>query len=132
MPSPAYGHDGVPPIVLKNCASVLTTSLVKVFRLSLHLPFFPALRMPTCNLFLRKVTTLTLQATFLQLYFLTILMLLRLSLTGKIISIFQLQNFFLISSMDSVWVALLLIFLPFCLILGHPLLVVSVKLLLLP
>ncbi len=32
-PQKAYTPDGVPPIVLKNCASVLTPCLVKLFRL---------------------------------------------------------------------------------------------------
>ncbi len=63
-PQKAYGPDGVPPIVLKNCASVLTPCLSN-FSVSvcLHLPFLPAGIMPTCNLFLRRVTALTLQTT---------------------------------------------------------------------
>ncbi len=34
-PQKAYGLDGVPPIALQNCASVLTPCLVKLFRLLL-------------------------------------------------------------------------------------------------
>ncbi len=37
-----YGPDGIPPIVLKNCASVLTPCLVKFFRLCLSISKFPA------------------------------------------------------------------------------------------
>ena len=38
----AYGPDGIPPIVLKNCASVLTPCLVKLFRLCLSTSTFPS------------------------------------------------------------------------------------------
>ena len=38
----AYGPDGVPPIVLKNCASELTPCLVKLFRLCLSKSIFPS------------------------------------------------------------------------------------------
>ncbi len=38
----AYGPDGVPPIVLKNCTSVLAPSLVKLFRLYLSTSTFPS------------------------------------------------------------------------------------------
>ena len=38
----AYGPDGVPPIVLKNCASVLAPCLVKLFRLCLSTSTFPS------------------------------------------------------------------------------------------
>ncbi len=38
----AYGPDGVPTIVLKNCASVLTPCLVKLFRLCLSTSTFPS------------------------------------------------------------------------------------------
>ncbi len=41
-PQKAYGPDGVPPIILKNCASVLTISLVKLFRLCLSTSTFPS------------------------------------------------------------------------------------------
>ncbi len=41
-PWKAYGPDGVPPIVLKNCASVLTPCLVKLFRLCLSTSAFPS------------------------------------------------------------------------------------------
>ncbi len=41
-PWKAYGPDGVPPIVLKNCASVLTPCLVKLFRLCLSTSTFPS------------------------------------------------------------------------------------------
>ncbi len=41
-PRKAYGPDGVPPIVLKNCASVLTPCLVKLFRLCLSISTFPS------------------------------------------------------------------------------------------
>ncbi len=41
-PQKAYGPDGVPPIVLKNCASVLTLCLVKLFRLCLSTCTFPS------------------------------------------------------------------------------------------
>ena len=37
----AYGPDGVPPVVLKNCASVLTPCLGKLFRLCLSSNIFP-------------------------------------------------------------------------------------------
>ncbi len=40
-PRKAYGLDGVPPVVLKNCASVLTPCLVKLFRLCLSTSTFP-------------------------------------------------------------------------------------------
>ena len=38
----ACGPDGVPPIVLKNCASVLTPCLVKLFHLCLSTSTFPS------------------------------------------------------------------------------------------
>jgi hypothetical protein len=38
----AYGLDGVPPIVLKNCASVLSPCLGKLFRLCLSTSSFPS------------------------------------------------------------------------------------------
>ncbi len=38
----SYGPDGVPPITLKNCASVLTTCLFKLFRLFLSASTFPS------------------------------------------------------------------------------------------
>ena len=41
-PQKAYGPDGVPPIVLKNCASVLSPCLVKLFRLCLSTSTFPS------------------------------------------------------------------------------------------
>ena len=41
-PRKAYGPDGVPPIVLKNCASVLAPCLVKLFRLCLSTSTFPS------------------------------------------------------------------------------------------
>ncbi len=39
-PQKAYGPDTVPPIVLKNCASVLTPCLVKLFRLCPSISIF--------------------------------------------------------------------------------------------
>ncbi len=42
IPQKAYGPDGVPPVVLKNCASVLTPCLVKLFRLCLSTSTFPS------------------------------------------------------------------------------------------
>ncbi len=41
-PQKAYGPDGVPPIVLKNCASVETPCLVKLFSLYLSTSTFPS------------------------------------------------------------------------------------------
>ncbi len=41
-PRKAYGHDKVPPINLKNYASVLTPCLVKLFRLCLPTSTFPS------------------------------------------------------------------------------------------
>ncbi len=38
----AYGPDGVLPIILKNCASVLTPCLVNLFRLCLSTSTFPS------------------------------------------------------------------------------------------
>ena len=38
----AYGPDGIPPIVLKNCAPVLTPCLSKLFRLCLSSSTFPS------------------------------------------------------------------------------------------
>ncbi len=38
----AYGPDGVPPIVLDNCASALTPCLVKLFHLCLSKSIFPS------------------------------------------------------------------------------------------
>ena len=40
-PRKAYGHDGVPPIVLRNYASVLSPCLVKLFQLCLSTSTFP-------------------------------------------------------------------------------------------
>ncbi len=41
-PRKAYGPDGVPPVVLKNCASLLTPCLVKLCRLCLSTSTFPS------------------------------------------------------------------------------------------
>ncbi len=41
-PRKADGPDGVPPVVLKKCASVLTPSLVKLFLLYLITFTFPS------------------------------------------------------------------------------------------
>ncbi len=41
-PWKAYEPDGVPPIVLQSCASVLTPCLVKLFRLCLSTSTFPS------------------------------------------------------------------------------------------
>ncbi len=38
----AYSPNGVPPIVLKNCASVLAPCLVKLFHLCLSTSTFPS------------------------------------------------------------------------------------------
>ena len=38
----AYGLDGVPPIVLKNCASKLTHCLIKLFLLCLSISTYPS------------------------------------------------------------------------------------------
>jgi hypothetical protein len=38
----AYGPDGIPPVILKNCASVLTPCLGKLFRLCLSTQTFPS------------------------------------------------------------------------------------------
>ncbi len=41
-PRKAYEPDGVPPIVLKNCSSVLSPCLVSLFRLCLSKSIFPS------------------------------------------------------------------------------------------
>ncbi len=41
-PRKSYGHDGVPPIVVKSCAFLLPPYLVKLFRLCLSSPTFPS------------------------------------------------------------------------------------------
>ncbi len=41
-PQKAYGLDGVPPIILKTCASVLTPCVVKLFRLCLSTSTSPS------------------------------------------------------------------------------------------
>ncbi len=41
-PQKAYGPDGVPPIILTNCASVLRPCLVQLFRLCLSTSTFPS------------------------------------------------------------------------------------------
>ena len=41
-PRKAYGPDGVPPIVPRNCASVLAPCLVKLFQLCLSTSTFPS------------------------------------------------------------------------------------------
>ncbi len=41
-PQKAYGPDGVPPIVLKNNASVLALTLIKLLRLCLSTSIFPS------------------------------------------------------------------------------------------
>ena len=41
-PRKAYGPDGVPPIVLRNCASVLAPCLVRLFQLCLSTSTFPS------------------------------------------------------------------------------------------
>ncbi len=41
-PRKAYGPDGVPPVVLKICASVLTPCLIELFLLCLSPTTFPS------------------------------------------------------------------------------------------
>ena len=41
-PRKAYGPDGVPPIVLRNCASMLAPCLVKLFQLCLSTSILPS------------------------------------------------------------------------------------------
>ncbi len=41
-PRKVFGPNGVPPVFLKNCASVLTCCLVKLFRLCLSTSIFPS------------------------------------------------------------------------------------------
>ena len=55
-PRRAYGPDGVPPIVLKNCASVLLLCLVKLFPVYQLSPILFAGSMPTYNMFQKKMT----------------------------------------------------------------------------
>ncbi|MPC26144.1 hypothetical protein E2C01_019277 [Portunus trituberculatus] len=43
-PRKAYGPDGVPPIVLKNCASVLAPCQAKLFQFCLLISTFPSCR----------------------------------------------------------------------------------------
>lgn len=51
-----YGSDGVHPIVLKNCVSLLTHCLVQSFvSFWLCMSFLPAVSKPTFNLCLRRV-----------------------------------------------------------------------------
>ena len=64
-PRKAVGPDGVPPIVLKNCASVLAPCLAKLF--SLCLSFLLAGSMLTFSLSQRRVTAPILQTTDLLL-----------------------------------------------------------------
>ena len=42
IPRKAYEPDGVPPIVLQNCASMLAPCLVKLFQLCLSTFAFPS------------------------------------------------------------------------------------------
>ena len=37
-----YGPDGIPPVILKTCASELAPCLCKLFRLSLSPSIFPS------------------------------------------------------------------------------------------
>ena len=66
-PRKAYGPDGVPSIVLKNCASVLAPCLVRFFSVSAYQlpPILLAGIMPIYNLFQKKVTAPTIQTTVL-------------------------------------------------------------------
>ena len=58
----AYGPDGVFPVVLSECGSVLATFLVKLFCLCLFTStFLPVESLLAFTLFLRKVTTPILQ-----------------------------------------------------------------------
>ena len=130
-PRKAYGPDGVPPIVLQNCASVLAPCLVKLFQLCLSIFTFPScwkfayiqpvpekgdhsnpsnyrpIALISC---LSEVLNLFSTRIFLNIYYFTI--------------------FYLITSMDSDKAALLVIFWLSLPSLGHPLLEILVKLLL--
>ncbi len=99
----AYGPNGVPPIVFKNCASVLTPCLVKLFPLCLSTCTFPSYwKYAYMQAVPKKGDRSNPSTTDLKLYFLVFLKLLRLSLTGKSIIISQLPTFFLIASTVSV------------------------------
>ncbi len=67
-PQKVCGPVGVPPYVLKNCASMLTPRVVKLFHLCLSTSILLAVSMSTCSLSLRRVAALIPQTT--ALYFL--------------------------------------------------------------
>ena len=66
-PRKAYIPNEIPPIALRNGAPVLALCLVKLFQLSLLLPFLLAGGLSTFCLFLKRVTVLILQTTVLLL-----------------------------------------------------------------
>lgn len=65
-PQKPYGHDGMSPIILKSCASVLTPCLAKLFSLCLSKSTFLPVRNPSMySLYLRRVIVLIPQTTVL-------------------------------------------------------------------
>lgn len=83
-PRKGDGLDGVPPIVLKNYASVMAHCLINLFVYACRvLSSLHAGNMLTYSLYLGRITSLTLQTSVHQLYFVVFLKLLQ-SLTGKV------------------------------------------------
>ena len=85
-PRKAYGSDRVPPIILKNCASVFGPYLVKLFCLCLSTTHLAG-SLHTYNLFQRRMTAPIPQTTFLLMNF---------SLTGRFRGIYPFTILYLI------------------------------------
>ncbi len=128
-PRKAYVPDRIPPILLKNCASVLTPCLVKLF---CHCPSTSTF--PSCWKFANKqpVSKKGDRSEPSNYRPIASLKSLNLSLTRRFEDTYTLITFSLIVSMACVLVAQLAIFYLFFLTPGHPPLEVSVNSLLLP
>ncbi len=111
-PRKAYGPDGVPPIVLKNCASVLTPCLVKLFRLCLSTSTFPSCWKYAYVQPVPKKGDLSNPSSYRPIALISAsLKIFKLSLTRSFLSICHPSVFFLITSMGSARDALLVIYL---------------------
>src|ERR1700755_981714 len=127
----AYGPDGIPPVILKTCASKLAPCLGTLFRLCLSTSTFPSCSKRALIQPVKKkgthlnplITVQFLETPFFQKFS-------NLSLTGKFENISILLILSLIVSMTFVRNSLLVIFFPFSLTLGPPLFGISVNLLL--
>ena len=131
-PRKSYEPDGVPPIVLRNCASVLAPCLVKLFQLCLSTSIFPSCWKFAYIQLVPKKGDRSNPSNYRPIALISCLSKAYLNLfsTRRFLNTYHFTIFYLIANMASVNAALLVIFWLSLLSLGHPLLEILVKILL--